>query len=183
MTPLSVLDALDLMQSDMKLWDHAEKEIVGEGRMALTLNLPWGIGQHTVTLEGLSNAQGKRNAVGAYGEHIRAVIKERIDDEAVTARARQAAARREPVDSTDSTSSSGAEPVQDQQAVQAETVQEAGQAYSQTSHTLVGSREALVAERTAVENRIGNIERTLKGLHRELRVIDAALSAWGDDEE
>jgi hypothetical protein len=83
---------IDLMQSDGKLWDMAEKEMDGTN-MKLTLRgLPWGIGDAEVTLEGMDNAIAKRNAVGSYAEYIRGLIDEQINDEAITIRAAQAAA-------------------------------------------------------------------------------------------
>lgn len=83
---------LSIMHHDVRLWDMAEKEEV-KGGMKLTMrDMPWGIGDAEVTLEGVSDANERRNAVGTYGAYIRGLIDNEIDDEAVEARATQAAA-------------------------------------------------------------------------------------------
>lgn len=169
------------MQSDMKLWEKASKEQAGGNNLKLTLDLPWGIGPYTVTMEGLKDAQAKRNAVGAYGAHIRGLIKERIDDEAITSRAKAAAARSEQASGPDRDSVSPNQGLRDS-SVPEKAVQGAGQAYSQTSSPLVGSRESLVAERAIVENGIKILESRLAQSRKELRVIDMAIAIMEEDD-
>jgi len=48
------LDILDIMQSDMKLWEAADREQVG-GNLVLKIILPWGIGETLVTMEGMDD--------------------------------------------------------------------------------------------------------------------------------
>lgn len=79
------------MQSDMKMWDSAKTEDLGNGKIRKTIVLPYGIGETTVTLEGITDAGKRRNAVAGYGEYIRGLIDEQINDEVITSRAQQAA--------------------------------------------------------------------------------------------
>lgn len=83
---------LNLMNHDTKLWNMAEKVMDGSNMILTLRNVPWGIGDLEVTLEGMDNAIAKRNAVGAFAQYIRSEVDERINDEAVTARAAQDAA-------------------------------------------------------------------------------------------
>jgi hypothetical protein len=87
-----------IMQHDLKLWDSAVVELDKSGVMSRTLDLPHGIGPYTIIVGKYNdfNAMQRRDAVGQFGEAVRAAIKDRIDDEAVTARAQQAAARAMP---------------------------------------------------------------------------------------
>jgi hypothetical protein len=97
MNDMNKNDWLDIMQSDNKLWELAEKQDNSEGGITLTLRgIPWGIGDVEVNMEGLEDAGKRRQAVGAFAGYIREVIDEKIDDEAVEARAAQAAALASP---------------------------------------------------------------------------------------
>jgi hypothetical protein len=83
---------LDMMQHDVKIWELAEKELKGN-KITLTMrDIPWGIGDAEVTLEGIDDANSKRNAVGSYAEYIRGLIDDQINDETIELRAAQAAA-------------------------------------------------------------------------------------------
>lgn len=86
-------ELLNIMQSDFKLWERAVEEEVSEGVITKTLNLPYGIGEYSLTFEGMNDAGARRNAVGIFGECVRKEIENKIDDDSVTARAAQKAAR------------------------------------------------------------------------------------------
>ena len=92
-------EVLDMMNSDYKLWSKASDKELGNGVVAKTITLPWGIGEYTINMEGMDDANKRRAAVNAYGEHIRGIVNERIDDTAITSRAQVAAARSEQDDS------------------------------------------------------------------------------------
>jgi hypothetical protein len=178
MEQLSVKDALDIMQSDMKLWERAEKNPVDGGGVALSLHLPWGIGLYTVNLEGMGDAKGRRNALGAYGEHIRGVIKERIDDESITSRAKSAAARSEQDDRRDSPRNDRVpEPTGP-----ATTPKGPRKAHRQTSSALISDREALIAERIEVVEAIKSANEDIRRWERELRIIKSVLSIMEEDD-
>ncbi len=83
---------LSIMHHDVKMWELAEKEEVRGGLQLTMRDMPWGIGDAVVTLEGITNAIERQNAVGSYGAYIRGLIDEEINDEAVEARAKQASA-------------------------------------------------------------------------------------------
>ena len=170
-------DALDLMQSDMKLWDTAKKQVKGN-KVEVTLDLPLGIGEHTVTLEGMDNAQGKRNAVGAYGEYIRGLIDEQINDEAVTARAKAAAARSEPDDSPDGF---GVDPNAGVQhaAGEAEAVQATGETHQGSDEGHADFGTTLIARESALRARVERAEANITSWNKELVGVVAALEAMG----
>jgi hypothetical protein len=86
-------EIMSILQSDMKLWDSAATTDMGDGTLIKTLDLPFGLGETTITLEGLTNGLKRRSAVEQYGGYIRGLIEECINDEAITARAQQAAAK------------------------------------------------------------------------------------------
>lgn len=88
---ISKAEIIGLMQSDMKMWDSAATKDLGDGKIMKTIVLPYGIGETTVTLEGITDAGKRRNAVAGYGEYIRGLIDEQINDEVITSRAQQAA--------------------------------------------------------------------------------------------
>jgi len=166
-------ELLSIMQSDMKLWDKASTEEVGPGKVVKTLDLPYGIGEYSVTLEGLNDADKRRSALASYGAHIRQIVKERIDDEAVTARAKAAAARSEQVDSGDSI-------LVDPQGVpvaQRKTppVQGTSGAHEEDAEEDGDLGEALAAKGTALRERIGRAEDNLAKWKKELAMIEAAL--------
>ncbi len=92
MIALNEKDFLNMMQSDSKLWETAESETKGD-KLVKTIYIPWGIGETTVTLEGLDNVNGRRAAFSTYGEYIRGLVDNQISEESITARAEQAAAR------------------------------------------------------------------------------------------
>lgn len=82
-----------ILNSDSKLWDHATTEIVGPNAIKKTITIPWGIGEKVVTLEGTGDAKGKREAFSAFGGYVRELVDDRIGDEAVEERAKQAASK------------------------------------------------------------------------------------------
>ncbi len=81
---------LGMMESDSKLWETAETSAEGD-KVVKTIDIPWGIGKTTVTLEGIGNVNGRRAAFSSFGEYIRGLVNDRISDDAITARAEQAA--------------------------------------------------------------------------------------------
>lgn len=186
---MDIKEALDCMNSDYKLWEKAESKDLGGGRVEKTLHLPWGIGEVSVTLEGMSDAGKRRAAVSGYGEYIRGVVNEAISDEAVSARAKQAAARVEQRDSEDSVIVGGGTRVRDA-AVQAPTDAEAGEAHEGNATKPVGLRETLLARRSEIEDeaefyvrRKAECERELKRLARDSRAVEAGIDALGDDDD
>jgi len=80
---------LGLMQSDNKLWALSVPTVGLEGSETRCINVPWGIGVVEVTFEGTDDAAGRRAAFSAFGDYIRGLVKDRIDDDAITARAEQ----------------------------------------------------------------------------------------------
>lgn len=177
---MEIKEALNLMNSDFKLWEKADTKDLGGGKIAKTLDLPWGIGEYTVELEGMNDSNKRRAAVGAYGEHIRGIIKERTDDEIVTSRAKAAAARAEFADSTDSDSLGTDEGLRDE-SVPTEAVQAAGEAYQEdvTKPVILGAD--FPAERAAIESRIERLEAELTSARRDLRVINAVIAAMDEE--
>ena len=180
MNELSIPDALDIVQSDMKLWDKSETEPLPGGAVRKSINLPWGIGEVSATLEGMNDAEKRRAAVGAYANYIRDIVKQATDDEAVTSRAKAQAARSEQVDSADGVRS-GTEGVP-VAATEATPVEGADEAYEEATEGAAGFGEALTARRTALSERIGRVESDLARWRRELKGIDAALAAMEDED-
>lgn len=180
MRELSKREAIDIMQSDMKLWDTATTEVQKDGTIVKSLHLPFGIGETSVTLQGLTDAGKKRHAVTAFGEYIRGLIEERIDDDAVTARAKAAAAKAEQADSADSPSSgSGPERVREP-TVQAPVDEEADQAHEADVGQALGLGETLAAQRATLREQIGRAEDNLAKWRRELTAVEAGLDALGE---
>jgi len=177
-----VKDILDIMNSDFKLWEHATDTPADNGGVTKTLHLPWGIGDVTVTMEGMTDAGKKREAVGAYGNYIRQLIDERINDDAVTARAKAAAARREPADGADSDSVSPNQRLRDA-ALQAPAHESASEAHERDAQGSADFGESLTARRAALRERIARVDADLTRWARELKGIEAAIAAMEDDEE
>ena len=177
-----VTEILNIMNSDFKLWERAETQDLGGGKVLKTITLPWGIGVTEVTLEGMTDAEKRRQAVGAYGEYIRSVIDERINDEAITARAKQAAARAQPADSPDSDSVSADEGLRDER-LQEETYEGAGPKDKRDAQDIAGIGADLIARRTALRERVGRVEADLTRWRRELKALDAAVAALEEDDD
>lgn len=173
-------ETLDIMASDMKLWEAAQSKPLGPHSVEKTLELPWGIGTVVVNMEGMTDATKKREAVGAFANYIRGVIKEARDDDAVTARAKAAVARREPLDGEDSNSLSADQGLR-HQTVQASAHEGAGETYERHVEEPAGLGETLTARRVALSERIGRVETDLARWRKELKGIDAALAAMEDD--
>ena len=85
-------EIMSILGADMKLWERAETKQTANG-LVKSLFLPFGIGQVDVTLEGVNDAVGRRSAVQAFGEYIRSRVKEATDDDIITAKAQEHAAR------------------------------------------------------------------------------------------
>jgi hypothetical protein len=85
---------INMLNHDMKLWDMAEESPgANPGEITKTLRgIPWGIGELEVTLSGITSADARRSAIATFADYVRGGIDERINDEAVEARAAQAAA-------------------------------------------------------------------------------------------
>ena len=88
---MSPSELLEIIQSDFKLWENSETEVVGD-TIKKTIHLPHGIGEFSISFGGITNATGRRNAAAMWGESIREEVDNAIGDEAVTARAAQRAA-------------------------------------------------------------------------------------------
>jgi len=173
-------EALDMMNSDFKLWEQASDEDLGNGVVAKTITLPWGIGEYTINMEGMNNALKRRAAVEAYGAHIRGVIKERIDDTAIVGRAQAAASRTEQVNSEDSNRVSGIVGVRDEEFPQTHAT-ETTEAHHKDAEEAFNFGDDLTATRAQVSGRIERLTDELAHLCRQLRGIDAALKAMEDE--
>jgi len=183
---MKINDALDIMNSDYKLWQAAEDTDLGGGRVEKAITLPWGIGEYKVTLEGMKDAGKRRDAVGQYGQHIRDLIDERINDEAITSRAKAASARAEQADSEDSDGLDRAVDVRT--GTGAEEVQEAAdegpeEAHGSDAEDTADLREVLLARRAKVDGRIEELTREFDLACRDRRGLDAALAAMDVDDE
>lgn len=185
---MEVKDALDIMNSDFKLWEKAESEDLGGGKVVKTLTLPWGIGEVKVTLEGMTDADKRRQAVAGYGNYIRDLINEATADEAIEARARQAAALAKPADSGGSPIIGGEQRVRDA-AVQEETHEVAGETHEHHAKEPVSIGETLAARRLEIEDeldfyrgRLEAAEREVARLSRDLRSVERAIAAIEEDE-
>lgn len=174
-------EALNSMNSDHRLWEKAETKDLGGGRIEKVLTLPWGIGETRVTLEGMTDAGKRRAAVSGYGEYIRGVIEEAISDDAVTARAEQAAARAKQDDSGDSIILGGEQRVRDTP-VPEEVDAPADQAHQGDAPIPLGFRETLIARRIDISSQRNEHERRVRELDKELRAINSAIESLEEDD-
>jgi hypothetical protein len=90
---MDVQELSGILQSDMALWDRAEKSTNDKGQLVVKTELPHGIGEFVITFEGVTNAIQRRAAAEQWAANIRAAISDIISEESVTARAQQALAR------------------------------------------------------------------------------------------
>ena len=171
MEQISKADTLALMQSDMKMWETAETEELGGGKVKKTINLPFGIGEVSVTLEGMTDGIKRRGAVSSYGEYIRGIIDECINDEAITARAQQdvAAARgaADRLHDEDAASAGGGSPVPNAPPVPAH-----GEVFIPTAETIVVRIDDLERELRDCEARSRTLRRELNALNAFKEVLD-----------
>jgi hypothetical protein len=172
---LTAWDVFEMIQSDMKLWEFVETEEPEPGKLIKTVYLPFGIGKTVVNLEGLTDGIKRGAAVAQYGAHIRAVIKNRTDDEAITMRVKQASAKPRPSDSTSSVVGD-AGGVQEQEAEE-ENLQGTAPAHEEHDAGVIQFGEALVAQRAALHDRITRAEDDLARWKREWNALDAACAA------
>ena len=175
---MNVREALDIIQSDMKLWDAAESKDLGNGRVEKTLHLPWGLGEVVVILEGMTDAGKRRQAVEGYGKYIRGLVDEQTDDEAITARAQAAAARSEPKDSGDSDRKHPDNGLCNTTS-EAETVQGTSKTHPVDAEDTPDFGTTLVARESALLARLGAAKATIAKWEQELTGIEAALKAMG----
>lgn len=173
-------EALGLMQSDMKLWEAASTEDVGDAAIKKVINLPWGIGEVEVTLEGLTDAGKKRSAITSYGEYIRGIIDEQINDEAITARASQKAALAGEdtggiVDGSgnDSAGPRGPYPGKPTKVVDTEAME--------TLNVITAGPEAVADRAIYVREQIRKVADNLIGLKRELAGLEAYLEVYNNE--
>jgi hypothetical protein len=178
---MDIQETLDVLSSDMKLWEAAEKEDLGGGRLKLALDLPWGIGLTEVTLEGMNDAGAKRNALGSYGQYIRDLHANATSEDEISARARQRAALAEPIGGEDSVDGSAGVPKDTRP--EKEAYEEAGGAYALDVGGPAGLGESLIARRAALVEEIEGLRGRLDTAERELEMIKAALFIYeeGDD--
>lgn len=169
---LTIEETLDMMHSDFRLWERAQKEQVGS-TLSLTLVLPWGIGRRQMNLEGITNAESQRKAVSTFGEWIRSLIDEATNDEAVTSRAAAKAARAEQDDS--GRSAGGLPPVPEDTGDKAEALESAGIPHQEDAFGPVGLRETLAARRAYCRERLAEADRIFDKYQEELEMIDKAL--------
>lgn len=90
----------DILQSDMRLWETAgTKDNTGES-VTKVMDLPYDIGLTEVTLQGLTDAGKRRDAVSSFGNYVRSLVDEKVGEAAELereAKALQKAAMAEPV--------------------------------------------------------------------------------------
>jgi len=179
MTQLTEAAIQAIMQSDMKLWELAQTEEPTPGVIIKSLDLPFGIGPVEIRMEGITDAGSRRNAVSQFAEYVRSVIADKTDDEAVEARAIQAAARVEQRDSESSLRSSpggvpNTRPVK-------ETIQGAAEAQQELAEASAGLGATLATRRTTLDGLIGRAEDNLTRWRAEARALDAALAVLKED--
>lgn len=184
---MEIKDALDIMNSDFKLWENAVSEELGNGRVAKTITLPWGIGEYRVELEGMNDATRRRSAVSAFGEHIREVINDRIDDESITSRAKVKSARVEQDHSSNSDGLGGELRVLESP-VQEEADEDTEEAHEELTARSIGLREVLVIRRTEIIDDIDFFNKRRDAAAKELGLlaidlvaVNAGLEALGDE--
>ncbi len=165
---------------ETELIQTADIVVVGDGGVEKTITLPWGIGEHTVTLEGMNDAGTRRGAVSTYGEYIRGLIDERINDESVTSRAQAAVGRSEQADSEDSIGVSGGLGVRNE-TVQAQSGATTEEVYQESVEGPADFGDDLVARRASLDGRIEFHIGEVARLSRQLKGIDAAIEAMKDE--
>jgi hypothetical protein len=170
-------ELINIMQSDNALWGQATQSPgPSPGSVDMTLDMPFGIGAYTVTMEGMNDAAGKRNALGAFGAHIRDVVNNQINDESITSRAKVKAAQAKQSDSGDSASLSGGERLRDAQVY--EEVEEAAEGtHEGDAEEPFDWRDGLTARRATLEGRRERLTSELTRTSRDIKGIDAALEA------
>jgi len=181
-----------IMQSDIKLWERASTEQKGDS-ITKRMFLPFGIGEVAVEFQGVNNGITRRGAAEQWGGIIRDRVKERIDDEAITARAQLAAALRasevesEGVGNADSGHSDADGPTVGDKGEQT-VLQEAGagavQAHAVDAQDDDGPGGTDFAARAEwLRGKINKAEASIRGWRRELKALEAALSVLeGEDE-
>lgn len=180
-----------IMQSDIKLWETATTEANGND-ITKKLTLPFGIGELAVEFQGVDNGIKRRAAAEQWGAIIRERVKDRIDDEAITARARLAAAKAESeeqaeglgsADSGHGDSDEAEERLQGEPSVQTEATAEAVQAHAGDAGEDNGPSGTDFAARAEwLSGRIAEGEARLREQRRELKALEAALAVLGEDE-
>ena len=181
-----------IMQSDMKLWESATTLAEGNN-ITKRLILPFGVGEVAIKFEGVDNGLKRRAAAEQWGATIRDIIKDRIDDESITQRARLAAASRasegesEAVGDTDSGHGAEDEATQrggGESAVLSEAGADAVQAHAKDAQGDNGpSGTDFVARAEWLRERIEEDEARLSERRRELKALDAAIAVLtGQDE-
>lgn len=178
---MNEVEALNLVNSDIALWEKAETTDLGGGSIEKKIHLPWGIGEVAVTLEGLTDGAKRRQALEQYGAYIRELVRDATDDDAITARAQIAAAKREQDDSGGSFG--GHAPVPSDPHPTPSVVQGAGKAHEENVKGVTSLREGLVAQRDFFREQLGEYERGAKALRAELRALDAAIEAYEEDSD
>jgi hypothetical protein len=181
-----------IMNSDIKLWEKSTTEAKGVN-ITKALILPFGIGEMRVEFQGVDNGLKRRAAAEQWGAMVRQRVKDKIDDESITARAKQQAAIRESeresesVVGPDSQHGNGDEAtvgLQDQSAVSSPSASGAVQAHAFDAQADQGPQGTDFAARAEwLRGRIGEGERLLKGYRRELRALEAALVIINDGED
>ena len=81
----------EILQSDFKLWEASSTTEDGDTLVKSVL-LPHGIGQFELSFTGVTNGASRKAAMEVWGATIRDAVDNAVGDEAVTARAAQAAA-------------------------------------------------------------------------------------------
>lgn len=180
-----------IMQSDIQLWERATTTADGNS-ITKRLILPFGIGEVAVEFQGVDSGVKRRAAAEQWGAIVRDRVKERIDDESITQRARIAAAtgddEEQPesvgqADSGHSDSDTSSERLRDKSAVPEESAEGSVQAHAEHVEEDQGPSGTDFAARAEwLRTRIGNYEARIKEWRRELRALDAALAVLGEDE-
>ncbi len=177
MTTLNEVELREIVQSDMKLWEKSDTQVDGTS-VTKTLTLPYGIGDFSITFEGVHDAKTKRGAVEYWGEAVREAVNDVISDEAVEARAAQAAARNS---ERDGASDAESVPATDSPGVvrKEKQVDQAPDKGAEEAFTLLGASPADVAsqldsirrEQQRLRDRLLELEQQGRGLVAYLDAI------------
>lgn len=181
-----------IMQSDISLWEQATTSN-NNGNITKRLILPFGIGEVAVEFQGVDSGNKRRAAAEQWGSIVRDRIKERIDDESITQRARVASANRNDeeqpesvgqADSGHSDSDTSSERLRDKSAVPEESTEGSVQAYAGHVEEDQGPSGTDFAARAEwLRTRIGNYEARIREWRRELKALDAALAVLNSESE
>jgi hypothetical protein len=158
-------DFYSRMQSDENMWNMAEIS-QEDGRTVRIVQVPFGVGPIGVAYEE-GDVNQRRSAHAELGAQIRAAVEDKIGEDAVTARAEQAAAK----------ASYDADNI---------LVDSGGDNRASGVGVIASGPEAVARRRGWVQDEIERVAKNLDALRGELRGLDAyveVMNAQEDTEE